>query len=154
MGRSWIRALVPGALMLALAGAVDAQSNGQSFAWWKSEQFQKEVGLTAEQCTRIDNVFQTALPRLRQGKEELDRQETELSRLIETNADEALVTKQVDRVEAIRASLNKTRTLLLLHERQVLTPDQLVRFKAAHDKWVQDHPRPPRSGDHDAAHKQ
>jgi Spy/CpxP family protein refolding chaperone len=150
MRRPWIRPLLLGALLLALAGSV----NAQSFAWWKSEQFQKEVGLTPEQCARIDNVFQTALPRLRQGKEELDKQETELSRLIETNADEAQVTKQVDRVEAIRASLNKTRTLLLLHERQVLTPDQLVRFKAAHDKWVQDHPRPPRSGDHDAAHKQ
>jgi Spy/CpxP family protein refolding chaperone len=149
MGRSWIRWLLPGALSLALAGVV----NAQSFAWWKSEQFQKEVGLTTEQCARVDNVFQTALPKLRQGKEELDKQETELSRLIETNADEALVTKQVDRVEAIRASLNKTRTLLLLHERQVLTPDQLVRFKAAHDKWVQDHPRPPRPGDRDGAHR-
>jgi Spy/CpxP family protein refolding chaperone len=136
--------------LLALAGSV----NAQSFAWWKSEQFQKEVGLTTEQCARIDNVFQTALPRLRQGKEELDKQETELSRLIEANADEAQVTKQVDRVEAIRASLNKTRTLLLLHERQVLTQDQRVRFKAAHDKWVQDHPRPPRPGDHEAAHRQ
>jgi len=149
MRRPWIRPLLLGALLLALTGSV----NAQSFAWWKSEQFQKEVGLTPEQCARIDNVFQTALPRLRQGKEELDKQETELSRLIETNADEAQVTKQVDRVEAIRASLNKTRTLLLLHERQVLTPDQLVRFKAAHDKWVQDHPRPVRPGDHDAAHR-
>jgi Spy/CpxP family protein refolding chaperone len=150
MGRSWTRRLLPGALVLALAGSV----NAQSFAWWKSEQFQKEVGLTTEQCARIDTMFQTALPKLRQGKEELDKQEAELSRLIETNADEAQVTKQVDRVEAIRASLNKTRTLLLLHERQVLTPDQLVRFKAAHDKWVQDHPRPPRPGDHDAPRRQ
>jgi Spy/CpxP family protein refolding chaperone len=147
MSRSWTRRLLPGALLLALAGSVDAQS----FAWWKSEQFQKEVGLTADQCTRIDNMFQTALPKLRQGKEELDKQEAELSRLIETNADEAQVTRQVDRVETIRASLNKTRTLLLLHERQVLTPDQLVRFKAAHDKWVQDHPRRP--DDHDGPHK-
>jgi Spy/CpxP family protein refolding chaperone len=150
MGRSWTLRLMPGVLLLALAGSV----NAQSFAWWKSEQFQKEVGLTAEQCARIDNMFQAALPKLRQGKEELDRQEAELSRLIETGADEGQVTKQVDRVEAIRASLNKTRTLLLLHERQVLTPDQLVRFKAAHDKWVQDHPRPPRPGDDDAPHKQ
>lgn len=142
MSRTWTRRLLPAVLMLALAGAV----NAQSFAWWKSEQFQREVGLTTEQCSRIDNVFHNTLPKLRQGKEELDKQEAELSRLIELNADEAQVIKQVDRVEAIRASLNKTRTLLLLHERQVLTPDQLVKFKAAHDKWVQEHPRP-RSGD-------
>jgi Spy/CpxP family protein refolding chaperone len=150
MSRSWTRRLLPGVLVLAFAGSVHAQS----FAWWKSEQFQKEVGLTTEQCARIDNMFQAVLPKLRQGKEELDKQETELSRLIETNADEAQVSKQVDRVEAIRASLNKTRTLLLLHHRQVLTPDQLVKFKAAHDKWVQDHPRQRQSDrDHDTPYK-
>jgi Spy/CpxP family protein refolding chaperone len=130
---------------VALAGSV----NAQSFAWWKSEQFQKDVGLTSEQCTRIDTVFQSTLVKLRQGKEELDAQEATLSRMIEANADEAQVSKQIDRVEAIRASLNKTRLLMLLHERQVLTPDQLVKFKAAHDKWVQDHPRPKPGDDHD-----
>lgn len=124
-------------LLLALAAPVGAQS----FAWWKDEQFQKEVGLTTDQCTRIDNVFQTTLPKLRQGKEELDRLQADLSKLIETNADEALVVKQVDRVEAQRAMLNKMRTLMLLHEHQVLKPDQLVKFKAAFDKWTQEHHR-------------
>ena len=118
----------------------------QSFAWWKSEQFQKEVGLTTEQCARIDNIFQAALPKLRESKEELDKQETKLSNLIAESADEARVLRQVDRVEAIRASLNKMRTLMLLHERQVLTPDQLVKFKAAYAQWEKDHPRPPRPG--------
>lgn len=149
MSPAWTRRLLPALLVVALAGSV----NAQSFAWWKSEQFQKDVGLTAEQCTRIDTVFQSALPKLRQGKEELDRQEAELSRLIGTNAEEAQVVRQIDRVEAIRSSLNKTRLLMLLHERQVLTPDQLVRFKATHDKWVQDHPRPKPGDDHDGPHK-
>ena len=124
-------------LLLALAASVSAQS----FAWWKDEQFQKEVGLTADQCTRIDNVFQTTLPRLRQGKEELDRLQAELSQLIEANADEAAVVKQIDRVEAQRAMLNKTRTLMLLHEHQVLKPEQLVKFKAEYEKWTQAHHR-------------
>ena len=64
--------------------------------------------------------------------------------MVEFNADETQVVRQVDRVEATRASLNKTRTLMLLHMHQVLTPDQLVRFKAAHDQWAKDH-RPPGS---------
>lgn len=124
-------------LLLALAAPVSAQS----FAWWKDEQFQKEVGLTTDQCTRIDNVFQTTFPKLRQGKEELDRLQAELSELIETNADEAVVVKQIDRVEAQRAMLNKMRTLMLLHMHQALKPDQLVKFKAAYDKWTKDHHR-------------
>lgn len=149
MSRCWTRPLLAAWLLLAAAGGV----NAQSFAWWKSDQFQKEVGLTPDQCARIDSVFQTALPKLKQGKQELDSQEAELSRLIETNADEAQVTKQVDRVEAIRGALNKTRTLMLLHERQVITPEQLVAFKAAYDKWVKDHPRPRPNGGHESPHK-
>lgn len=132
------------ALWVLVILALAAPAGAQSFAWWKDLRFQKEVGLTGDQCTRIDGVFQTALPHLRQGKEELDRLEAELSRLIDSNADEAQVVRQVDRVEAQRAALNKGRTLMLLHMRQVMTPDQLARFKAAHDQWEKEHPRPSR----------
>jgi Spy/CpxP family protein refolding chaperone len=124
-----------------LAVALAAPVSGQSFAWWKNEEFKKEVGLTADQCGRIDTVFQNTIPKLRQGREELDHLEAELSKMIDSNTDETLVVKQVDRVEATRASLNKMRTLMLLHMRQVLKPDQLLKFNAAHDKWMQDHPR-------------
>ncbi len=130
-------------LLAILASTVPAAA--QSVAWWKSEPFQKEVGLSPDQCTRIDTIFQTAIPSLRQTKQELDRQETELSKLIEANADEATVMRQVDRVETTRAALNKTRTAMLLHMRQVLTPDQRVRFKTAHEQWEKDHPRDSRA---------
>jgi Spy/CpxP family protein refolding chaperone len=121
-------------VLLILSG-IAAPVGAQSFAWWKSEQFQKDLGLTSDQATRIDNLFQATLPRLRQDKEELDRQEAELSNQIEAGLDEVQVTKQVDKVEATRAHLNKTRTLMLLHMRQVLTPDQRVKFKALHEQW-------------------
>jgi Spy/CpxP family protein refolding chaperone len=130
-----------------LVVALAAPAGAQSFAWWKNEQFKKDVGLTSDQCAKIDQVFQATVPKQREGWKELDRLETELSKMIETRADEAVVVKQVDRVEAQRASLNKTRTLMLLHMRQVLTPDQLVKFKAAHDQWEKDHHRPPRQSD-------
>jgi Spy/CpxP family protein refolding chaperone len=45
-------------------------------------------------------------------------------------------------VEAIRAHLNKMRTLMLLHMRQVLTPEQRVKLNKLHDKWEKDHKRP------------
>ena len=63
--------------------------------------------------------------------------------MIEANADEALVVKQVDRVEATRATLGKMRTLMLFHMHQVLTPDQLTKFKIAHDKWASGAPANP-----------
>ncbi len=117
-------------------------AGAQSFAWWKSEQFKKDVGLTSDQCNRIDSIFQSTMPKLRETKQDLDRQEAELSRLIEANTDEAQVLRQLDRVESTRATLNKTRTVMLLHMRQVLTPEQRVKFKTAHEQWERDHPRP------------
>ncbi len=71
---------------------------------------------------------------LRRQKDELDKVEAQLSHLIETNADEAMVTKQIDHVEMARAALNKTRTLMLLHMRQVLTPDQRTKLSAMRDR--------------------
>ena len=123
--------------ILALAGPAQAQSPSP-FAWWKSEQFRKDLGLTREQCARIDKVFEAAVPRLRQNKQELDREEAELSRLIEGNAGEALVSKELDKVEAVRSNLNKMRTLMLLHQRELLSAEQRVKFKTLHEQWERD----------------
>lgn len=132
--------------VLTLAGPVCAQP---PFAWWKSEQFRKDLGLTAEQSARIDNVFQAAVPQLRQSNKELDRQEADLSQLIEANADEAKIARQLDKVEATRGNLNKMRTLMLLHQREVLSPEQRVRFKALHQQWDRDRRAKSRAGDGD-----
>ena len=120
--------------------ALTAPLHGQSFGfpWWKDAQFQRDLALTAEQTAKIDAVFQSTISQLRQKKEELDRHEEELSRLIATSADETLVIRQVDKVEAIRANMNKMRTLMLLHERQVLSPEQRVRLNKLHEQMVKD----------------
>src|SRR5262245_48333387 len=127
--------------LLALTAPLHGQSFG--FPWWRDPQFQRDLSLTTDQSGRIDNVFQQTIPVLRQKKADLDAQEEELSRMIAANADEASVTKQVDKVEAIRASLNKMRTLMLLHMRQVLSPDQRVKRseeprvgKGSRDRWM------------------
>src|ERR1051325_8130600 len=113
------RVLATFALAGFASGAV-AQQTG--FPWWKDDKVIKELGLTPDQSTRIDAIFRATLPQLRQSKDDLDRQETELSRLIGQNADEGQVGHQVDKVEAIRGALNKMRTLMLLRMRQVRSP--------------------------------
>jgi Spy/CpxP family protein refolding chaperone len=132
----WARRVVSIAFALALAAPVHGQSFG--FPWWKDARFQKELSLTTDQTARIDGVFQSAIAFLRQKKAELDQQEAELSRLIAANADELLVTRQVDKVEAIRATLNKSRTLMLLRMRQVLSPDQRIQLNKLHEQWEKD----------------
>jgi Spy/CpxP family protein refolding chaperone len=140
MKLTWAHRLLPAAFVLALAAQVHGQSFG--FPWWRDTQFQKDLNLTTEQSTRIDGVFQSTVNLLRQKKVELDQQEAELSRLIAANADEGVVTRQVDKVEGIRANLNKMRTLMLLRMRQVLSPDQRVQLNKLHEQWEKDHRRP------------
>ena len=140
MTLTWARRLLPALVLLALTAPVHGQSF--RFPWWKDAQFTKDLSLTADQSARIDHVFQSTIALLRQKKEELDLQEAELSKLIAGNADESVVTRQVDKVEGIRASLNKTRTLMLLRMRQVLSPDQRIILNKLSEQWEQDHRRP------------
>ena len=129
-------------VLAAFASAVAGQSG---FPWWKDDKVVRDLGLTPDQSARIDAEFRATYPQLSQSKEELDRQETELSRLIASNADEAQVARQIDKVEAVRTNLNKTRTLMLLHMLRVMSPDQRTRFNPIHEQWLREHPRPPRS---------
>ena len=140
MRQTWTKRLLPAVVLLALAVPARGQSFG--FAWWKDAQFQRDLGLTAEQSARIDAIFEAAISQLRPKKQELDRLEEELSKQIAAGADEVLVSKQVDKVEAIRSNMNKMRTLMLLRERQVLTPDQRVKLNKLHEEWERNHKRP------------
>ena len=142
MRQTWVRRLMPVVFVLAQAAPIHGQSFG--FAWWKDAQFQRDLGLSSDQSARIDAIVQAALSQLRPKKEELDKHEELLSQQIAAGADETLVTKQVDKVEAIRAHLNKMRTLMLLKERQVLSPEQRVKLNKLHEQWERDHKRPSR----------
>jgi Spy/CpxP family protein refolding chaperone len=142
MRQTWVGRLLPVVFVLALSAPIHGQSFG--FAWWKDAPFQRELALTTDQSARIDAIFEAAISQLRTKKAELDRQEELLSQQIAAGADETLVTKQVDKVEAIRAHMNKMRTLMLLKERQVLSPDQRVKLSKLHEQWERDHKRPSR----------
>ena len=73
--------------------------------------------------------LQKALPTLKVQKTALDEAEAKFERLVE-RGDDNQVMEQVNLVEAARADLNKTRTLMLLGMRKVLTRDQWARFTA------------------------
>jgi len=144
MKRRFGRAVLCVGMLLASAqlfaeapGGGPPPQNGQPTlrrAWWRDERYQKHLGLTSDQVTRLEAAWQAAFPELRKGRDDLDRQEAELSRLIETNADETVVTHQVDKVEATRSRLNKARTLVIWRHRQMLTPEQRVKLKAMQDR--------------------
>lgn len=129
------------AVLATVVALVPVAASAQGFKWWESEKFKRELQLTTEQISRIEEVFQAALPELRQQKKALDRLEQDLSRLIDTSADEEHVMQQADKVESVRAELSKARTLMLLRMRRVLTADQRVKLGALHEEWERNRKR-------------
>jgi Spy/CpxP family protein refolding chaperone len=123
------------ALALALSFSTAASAQPLQWFWWKME---PTLALSTEQSSQIENIFQEGIGQLQKQKDELDRLEAKLSRLIETSASEAEVTHQIDHVEAVRSTLNKTRTLMLLHMRLVLKPDQRLKLNALRDRREQE----------------
>jgi len=120
-------------VVLLAAGPASAQA----FKWWQSDRYKRELGLTGDQVKRLEEIFQAALPTLRAHKKALDDAETEFDRIIERGGDTAVM-EQVDRVEAARAQLNKTRTMMLLKMRRLLTTDQWVKLGALHQQDERD----------------
>src|SRR4051812_33252629 len=62
--------------------------------WWRD--YQKNLGLTADQSNRIEDVWQKWRGLAQQKRDDLVAQETELSRLITIDADDAAIAKQSD----------------------------------------------------------
>lgn len=137
-----------GVLILALLcvpTAAMSEQQQQRRKWWQDEQLKSELGLSAQQSESVEATFQSALPKLRAAKQQLDALEADLSRLIrERTAEESVVAAQIDKVEAARAELSKTRTLMLYRIHRILTPEQNTKLQALHDRWEQERGREPR----------
>ena len=121
-------------LSLIVQGAATPAFAQQSFKWWQTERFQKELKLTKDQITRIEGIFQASEPLLRAQKQAVDRREEKLSKVInDPKSDEAAVVQATDRLESARNELTRTRTLMLFRIRRVLDDEQLVKLNAMHD---------------------
>ena len=120
--------------LLVHAAAAPAFGQGSSFKWWQTERFQKELKLNAEQITRIEGIYQAAVPLLRAQKSAFDRREDKLSKLIsDPKSDEPTVLQAIDRMEAARSEISRTRNLMFFRIRRVLTDEQNVQIKAMHE---------------------
>lgn len=144
--------LVLSAIVLGVAAPVSAQS----FKWWQTERFQKELTLTTEQITRIEGLYQTTQPLLRAQKEAFDRREEKLSKVIaDPKSDEAAVLQATDRLELARNEMSRTRTLMLFRIRRVLNDEQLMKLNVMHEHDRKERERRERDrkgkGQHDGA---
>ena len=114
-------------------------AHAQRFRWWKDDQFQKELALTPDQCSRIEAVFQAAQPALRAQQRALTNLEDELSKMVaDGTAEEQEVDHFVGKVEAARADLGKTRTMMIFRIRRILTTDQHVKLQKLFEQREKD----------------
>src|SRR5687768_17803773 len=84
--------------LLALAWFAPLEAQG--FKWWQNERFQKGLALSPDQITKLETVFQAAMPSLRAQKRAFDKLEDELSKLVrEARVEERELEEFVVRVE-------------------------------------------------------
>ena len=124
--------LLPVLAWFATIGALETSAT-QRFKWWQSEAVQAEIALTEAQVVQLEAIFQEIRPTLRELMRRLGREEDELSHVMHAmQAEEWEVALQIDKVEAARSALSKTRTLMLYRMHKMLTPEQI---DALHEMW-------------------
>lgn len=129
-----------------LVGAA-APAAAQSFKWWQDDRFQRELALTAEQVTRLEDIYQAAGPAMRTQKTAIDRLQADLSAMVtDGRADDTTAADVIARVETARAELGRTRGMMLYRMRRLLTSDQHTKLKVLFDERERSrrgHSRPP-----------
>ena len=101
--------------------------------WWLYDR--AELGITDKQSADIDKIFEETVPGQRAKREEIERLEPVLAKLTkEATADVATIAQHVDRIETLRAEMNKARTIMLYRMNLLLNAEQRVKVKALYDK--------------------
>ncbi len=99
--------------------------------WWKATDTRAELGISDKQAKEIDDIFQETVPGLRAAKEELDKLDEAVAKLIKDGtADSAVVARQVGQAEQARANLTTKRTVMLYRMHRLLTPEQRAKLDA------------------------
>ena len=99
--------------------------------WWDNPQVAEQLGLTADQKKRMDDIFQQHRMKLIDLHAAVQKAELTMEPLVA--ADQPDVTKieaQIDKVATARAELEKNNARMLLAIRGVLTPDQFQKLQA------------------------
>lgn len=124
------------------AAAPAKPDDRERWKWWLYDR--AELGISDQQSKDINAIFESTLPKLRETRQELDKAEDEMARIIkEHKADLAVVSGQLDRLESARSQHNKTRTLMLYRMHLLLSAEQRTKLEALRARREADRPPPP-----------
>ena len=112
-------------------GSEGREKDEHRLPWWKSPDTRAELGISEKQSKEIGDIFQETVPGLRAAKEELDKLDDAVAKLIkEGTADIAVVARKVGEAEQARANLTTKRTVMLYRMHRLLTPEQRAKLDA------------------------
>ena len=97
--------------------------------WWKNPRVTADLGLSPDQSTEIEKIFVRSRSKLIDLRADLEKKQLDLQvAMDDKTANRSAVEKKIEAVENARASLQKTRALMILDMKQVLKPDQWERL--------------------------
>jgi Spy/CpxP family protein refolding chaperone len=98
--------------------------------WWRNEELCSKAAITEAQSTELDRIFHTFYASLRSGTDDVERYHKDVSKMMaEGSSSEVDVLHAIDKLEAAKASLARTRMLMLYRMYRVLTPEQREKVK-------------------------
>jgi len=101
------------------------ESSSPRIGWWKDPAVVKELKITPEQAARIEAVWQQREQNMRGASVEYRKHRDALNTMLaERKVGLDVIGVQVDRVEAQRTTLEKSRVLMLYDFSLILTPKQ------------------------------
>jgi Spy/CpxP family protein refolding chaperone len=130
-------ALLPGARAVAQELVLQPPPMERAFGgrmlhgrWWDNPKTAQQIGLTADQQKKMDDIFQQNRLKLIDLSAALEKQEVIMQPLMEADQpDEGKILAQIDAIAQARAELEKNNARMLLEIRKVLTPDQWKKVK-------------------------
>ena len=109
--------------------------NRECHPWWKEARCVAEIGITPEQSATIDSIFRTEIEKMKPLRESVNQLERSLNEMIRANTTDVVVfTRQVQKIEKMRAELNTMRTVMLYRMRRVLNSEQNAKFQTMWDR--------------------
>jgi Spy/CpxP family protein refolding chaperone len=105
--------------------------------WWDDPPFAQDLGLSAAQASRMDEIFQANRSTLLGLYRSLQREQATLERLTTgIRLHEQEIFRQIDQVTRASAALEKANAHMLLQIREQMTDEQIERLD-------QHRPKPP-----------
>jgi Spy/CpxP family protein refolding chaperone len=109
--------------------------NHPRIKWWEDPKWRAEIGINDKQAAQIKEIFDPTMVQLQADRRELDKLEARLAEYIkDERSDIVIVTQKVDRVENLRAQMQKARVLMMYRMHRVLTAEQRTKLEAMFER--------------------